>query len=173
MKDAFRKFSARIANATGSAGAFILATMVVVVWAITGPAFNFSSNWQLVINTGTTIVTFLMVFLIQNAQNRDGKAVQLKLDELIRSSRVARDKFMGLEDLTDEDIAVINDEFKVLHEKQIVKEDSRLNKLHSKIQAENKRRVGLHQAGQVISAVGNILTLNTLNSNKDDKPTKK
>lgn len=165
MKDLFHKVSAKIASAAGSPGAFILAFGVVIIWAMLGPSNNYSSTWQLFINTGTTIVTFLMVFLIQNAQNRDGKAVQLKLDELIRSSKVARDKFMGLEDLTDEDIEIINDEFKALHESNAVKPDSRLHKLHDKIEAEHKRRSGLAQAGsglakaggQVLSTVGNIL----------------
>jgi low affinity Fe/Cu permease len=80
MKDLFRRIANKISTWTGSAWAFLLAFSVVAVWALTGPSFDFSSTWQLVINTGTTIVTFLMVFLIQNTQNRDGKAMQLKLD---------------------------------------------------------------------------------------------
>ena len=81
MKDIFRIIAGKISNWTGSASAFLLALMIIVVWGISGPAFHYSNTWQLFINTGTTIVTFLMVFLIQNTQNRDGKAIQLKLDE--------------------------------------------------------------------------------------------
>ena len=95
----FERFSARVAFATGQPQAFILATLVILIWAVTGPLFDWSNTWQLVINTGTTIVTFLMVFLIQNAQNRDGSAIQAKLDEIIRSSR-ARNQFIGIEHLT-------------------------------------------------------------------------
>jgi len=83
---------------------FLGAILIVLVWATTGPLFNFSDTWQLVINTGTTIITFLMVFLIQNTQNRDGKAVQIKLDELIRATKGARQYYMGLEDLTDDEL---------------------------------------------------------------------
>ncbi|MEO6947696.1 MAG: low affinity iron permease family protein [Nitrobacter sp.] len=96
-----------IANATsraaGRAPTFVAAVAIVVIWAITGPLFGYSDTWQLVINTGTTIVTFLMVFLIQNSQNRDGAAIQVKLDELIRTSR-AHNSFVGIERLTDEEI---------------------------------------------------------------------
>jgi low affinity Fe/Cu permease len=90
----------------GRAWVFALALSTVVVWAITGPLFNFSDTWQLVINTGTTIITFLMVFLIQNSQNRDSAAIQVKLDELIRVSK-ANNSFMGLEHLTDEELEEI------------------------------------------------------------------
>src|SRR4051794_24323067 len=114
MSDLFRKLANKISAWTGTAWAFLMALGVVVVWAVTGPAFNYSSTWQLVINTGTTIVTFLMVFLIQNTQNRDGKAIQLKLDELIRSSTEARDALVDVEDLTDEELATLDQEFKDL-----------------------------------------------------------
>jgi Low affinity iron permease len=92
VNDLFRAFSRNTASAVGSAWAFIIAITVIVVWAATGPMFHFSDTWQLIINTGTTIVTFLMVFLIQNTQNRDGKAIQLKLDELIRALEGARNR---------------------------------------------------------------------------------
>lgn len=117
MKPVFRKVSARISNAAGTAYAFIGAALVIFVWGFSGPLFNFSDTWQLVINTGTTIVTFLMVFLIQNTQNRDSKAVHLKLDELIRATK-ARDAFVDLEDLSDEELAQLDKEFHVIHEKQ-------------------------------------------------------
>jgi low affinity Fe/Cu permease len=99
----FAHFANTTARITGSPLAFILCVLMVVVWAASGPAFHYSENWQLVINTGTTIITFLMVFLIQNTQNRDGSAVQTKLDELIRSSR-AHNAFMGIERLTDREL---------------------------------------------------------------------
>jgi low affinity Fe/Cu permease len=117
VNDLFRAFSRNIALAVGSAWAFIVAITVVVVWAATGPTFHFSDTWQLIINTGTTIVTFLMVFLIQNTQNRDGKAIQLKLDELIRALRGARNKLVDLEDLSDEELKKLEKEFQRLHQR--------------------------------------------------------
>ena len=101
MGNPFEKWSTRIAAATGRPLAFILAVLVILTWALTGPLFHWSDTWQLVINTGTTIVTFLMVFLIQNAQNRDASAIQAKLDELIRAVHNARNEFIGIEHLTE------------------------------------------------------------------------
>jgi low affinity Fe/Cu permease len=98
----------RTSLAAGRASTFILAALVVLVWAVTGPLFGFSDTWQLVINTGTTIVTFLMVFLIQNSQNRDSAAIQVKLDELIRVG-AARNSLVGIEHLTDEELQDIRD----------------------------------------------------------------
>jgi low affinity Fe/Cu permease len=103
FSQAFNKVANWTSNAAGRASTFILAAGVVAVWAVTGPLFKFSDTWQLVINTGTTIVTFLMVFLIQNSQNRDNAAIQVKLDELIRTS-AARNSFVGIEHLTDEEL---------------------------------------------------------------------
>lgn len=117
MNEFFRRFSNRVSNATGSPWAFIIAVAVIIIWAVTGPLFKFSDTWQLVINTSTTIVTFLMVFLIQNTQNRDSKALHLKLDEIIRSLGDARNSFVDLEDLSDEDIARIQGEFIRLKQK--------------------------------------------------------
>ncbi len=97
----FTSLSQRVANWAGQPLAFILAFTTVLVWGVTGPLFGFSNTWQLVINTGTTIVTFLMVFLIQNAQNRDGSAMQAKLDEIIRAVESARNEFIGIEHLTE------------------------------------------------------------------------
>src|ERR1700742_777477 len=107
MDKLFAKFANATAKATGSPIAFILCVVSVLVWAGTGPMFKYSETWQLVINTGTTIVTFLMVFLIQNTQNRDGAAIQTKLDELIRSSD-AEDEFMGIEKLTDKELDLLH-----------------------------------------------------------------
>lgn len=102
----FTKFSTVVAKATGRPAAFVLCIAVVVVWAVTGPIFRFSDTWQLIINTGTTIVTFLMVFLIQNTQNRDGRAIQAKLDELILVG-AAHNTFIGIEHLTEEELEEI------------------------------------------------------------------
>jgi low affinity Fe/Cu permease len=128
LKHAFRKFAATTATATGSPWAFLLAVLVIVVWAITGPIFNFSDTWQLVINTGTTIVTFLMVFLIQNTQNRDAVAIQLKLDELLRAVHGARTSLVDLENLDDKEILRLKKEFERIHQhadmgEQIVEEE--------------------------------------------------
>ncbi|NYE28361.1 low affinity Fe/Cu permease [Rhodanobacter sp. K2T2] len=102
----FRRFAAGTSSAAGKPSTFLAAVLIVLVWAGTGPVFHFGNTWQLVINTGTTIITFLMVFLIQNTQNRDGAAVQIKLDELIRSSR-AHNALLNLEELDDETLARI------------------------------------------------------------------
>jgi low affinity Fe/Cu permease len=107
MDKLFAKFANATARATGSPQAFLVCVLVVLAWAASGPVFKFSETWQLVINTGTTIVTFLMVFLIQNTQNRDGAAVQTKLDELILTSAAEND-FMGIETLTEKELAVMH-----------------------------------------------------------------
>src|SRR5271154_6435822 len=104
MERWFRKFAQRTAEAVGRSQAFFVAASVVAIWAVTGPVFRFSDTWQLVINTGTTIVTFLMVFLIQSTQNRDAHAIHLKLDELIRATRHAHNDLIGLEHLSDDEL---------------------------------------------------------------------
>jgi len=104
MRHLFARFAARAAVMMGSAWAFLIAALVIAAWAISGPIFGFSDTWQLVINTGTTIVTFLMVFLIQNTQNRDAVAIQLKLDELIRALDAASDTLIDVEEASDEEL---------------------------------------------------------------------
>jgi low affinity Fe/Cu permease len=131
MDKLFAKFANATAKATGSPVAFLLCVAAVLVWAASGPVFKFSETWQLVINTGTTIITFLMVFLIQNTQNRDGAAVQTKLDELIRASD-AQDEFMGIEKLTDK-------ELEALHAR-CQKDAERSAKIAARAQAERKSR---------------------------------
>ncbi len=111
LSETFHHFSEACAHAVGSSWTFVLALGVVLVWAITGPMFDYSDTWQLLINTGTTIVTFLMVFLIQNAQNRDAQATQLKLDELIRAVKGTRKQMMDAEDLSDQELSRLKEEF--------------------------------------------------------------
>jgi low affinity Fe/Cu permease len=112
--DAFRVFARRSSVMLGSAWAFCGAVFVILVWLVTGPAFHFSDTWQLIINTATTVVTFLMVFLIQNTQNRDAKAMHLKLDELIRAIKGARNKLVDLEGLSDEELSKLEKQFQRL-----------------------------------------------------------
>jgi low affinity Fe/Cu permease len=100
----------------GTPQAFLVALAVVIGWLLSGPVFNYSDSWQLIINTGTTIATFLMVFLIQNTQNRDAKAIHLKLDELIKAVKGARTSLVSLEDLSDEDLESLESEFRNLHD---------------------------------------------------------
>lgn len=114
-KDRFRAFAQRSAGAVGSSGAFLAALILITLWALSGPLFHFSDTWQLVINTTTTIVTFLMVFLIQNTQNRDAKAIHLKLDELIRAAGGARNRLVDLESLSEEELTRLEAEFERLH----------------------------------------------------------
>lgn len=105
----FTRFSSRMALWAGQPATFVLACITIVIWLVSGPIFQWSDTWQLVVNTGTTIVTFLMVFLIQNAQNRDASAMQVKLDELIRAVSHARNAYIGIEHLTDAEICRIRD----------------------------------------------------------------
>jgi low affinity Fe/Cu permease len=115
MREAFRTFASRVADRVGSPAAFLVGLGLIVIWAITGPFFGYSDTWQLVVNTATTIVTFLMVFLIQNTQNRDARAIHLKLDELLRAVKGARTAMVALETSTDEELAQLQEEFERLH----------------------------------------------------------
>ena len=125
MNDIFRKFANKTSAIVGSPWAFIAAVAIIVIWAVSGPIFSFSDTWQLVINTGTTIITFLMVFLIQNTQNRDAKAIHLKLDELIRGVQGARTGLVDLEDMTDDELKKLEEEFQRLrkHQTPLVEDD--------------------------------------------------
>jgi low affinity Fe/Cu permease len=115
MQELFRRFAQWTANAMGAPSAFVLATFLCLVWAASGPVFGYSDTWQLVINTATTVLTFLAVFLIQNTQNRDAKAMHLKLDELIKGVEGARTRLVDLESLTDQELDELQDEFSRIH----------------------------------------------------------
>jgi low affinity Fe/Cu permease len=115
MRQAFRVFAHWTAEWVGSPSAFVLGLALIVLWAVSGPAFGYSDTWQLGVNTATTIVTFLMVFLIQNTQNRDARAIHLKLDELLRAMKGARTAMVALENSTDEELAQLQEEFDRLH----------------------------------------------------------
>jgi low affinity Fe/Cu permease len=116
VADWFARFSRGTARISGSPVTFFLAVLVIVAWAVTGPVFHYSDTWQLVINTATTVVTFLMVFLIQNTQNRDATAMHIKLDELIRAVHGARNRMVSLEDLTEEQLQRLKQQFEQLAE---------------------------------------------------------
>ena len=107
----FSRFARIMSKMLGHPQAFGIAVLILIIWAISGPFFHFSDTWQLVINTGTTIITFLMVFIIQNTQNRDNEAIQVKLDELIRALRPADNKLLGVEDLTEQDLQLLHDHY--------------------------------------------------------------
>lgn len=124
MNELFRKFSQVTSEVVGSSWCFIAAVLIIVIWAASGPAFDYSNTWQLVINTGTTIITFLMVFLIQNTQNRDARAMHLKLDELLRAVKGARVSMANLENLPDEELKKLSDEFRQLCEKRGIGADA-------------------------------------------------
>jgi low affinity Fe/Cu permease len=142
VKEMFRKFASCTAGAVGSPWAFLVATLIVIGWAVTGPTFKYSDTWQLVINTGTTIVTFLMVFLIQNTQNRDARAMHLKLDELIRSIHGARNKLVDLESLSDEELDQLQKEFQRVRGRATdqPKASEALEQAQDHVELEQKRR---------------------------------
>lgn len=132
----FERIATRITCWTGSSLAFGIAASVVLTWIISGPFFHYSDTWQLVINTGTTIVTFLMVFLIQKSQNKDGKAIQLKLNELIAASRHASNRMVDIEDLTEAELDVLHKYYALLSEKAEADDD--IHKSHSIDQAKRQ-----------------------------------
>ena len=130
VRDAFRVFAHRASIILGTAWAFAIAILIIVIWGLTGPRFHYSDTWQLIINTGTTIVTFLMVFVIQNTQNRDAKAIHLKLDELIRALKGARNKLVDLEELSDDELKKLEKEFQGLR-KTSTERDTKAAKVES------------------------------------------
>jgi low affinity Fe/Cu permease len=134
----FERISNKITNWTGSASAFGSAVLIIVIWVITGPVFHYSDTWQLVINTGTTIITFLMVFLIQKSQNKDSKAIQLKLNELIAASRHASNRMVDIEDLTEAELDILHKYYQKLSD--IAEADDDIHKSHSIDQAVVRHR---------------------------------
>jgi len=139
VRAAFQHFAETTSNVVGSYWAFIAASLLVVIWGVTGPYFAYSDSWQLVINTGTTIVTFLMVFLIQNAQNRSARVVELKLDELLRGTDGARTGFVGLDHMTDEELECVREEFVRLREKFAPLVEDDIGHIDRELDARRKR----------------------------------
>lgn len=135
----FNSFSNAVTRATGKPVAFIVATLIIIVWAVTGPIFHFSDTWQLVINTGTTIITFLMVFVIQHSQNKDTVAIQLKLNELIAASHDASNRLISIEDLTDEELEVLKKFY--THLAQLAKKERNVFKTHSIDEAKRRSAI--------------------------------
>lgn len=129
-------FAREAAEWTGSSAAFALALLIVVIWGVTGPVFDYSNGWQLVINTGTTVVTFLMVFLIQRAQNKDSKAIHLKLNELVAATRGASNRLINVEGLTEQEIRTLHQHYCKLVE--LAKSDGDLTRSHSVEEAEER-----------------------------------
>jgi low affinity Fe/Cu permease len=141
MSAQFRALAERAAHAVGTYWAFMLALLVVLVWAATGPIFHYSDTWQLIINTGTTIVTFLMVFLIQNTQNRETRVVTLKLDELLRGVEGARTSFIKLDAMSDEELETVQGEFVRLREKYALLVDDDLAHVERELGTRRRKKV--------------------------------
>ncbi|RZJ34052.1 MAG: low affinity iron permease family protein [Flavobacterium sp.] len=132
----FEKFATNTAKATGSTAAFTVAFLIIILWGLTGPFFDYSETWQLLINTGTTIITFLMVFLIQKAQNKDSLAIQLKLNELVASSERASNRLVDVEDLTEEEMRILQEYYCKLSD--LTKKDKSLVISHTIDEAEER-----------------------------------
>lgn len=138
----FQKMSNKVTKATGSPYAFIIALVIVIIWGVTGPVFHYSDTWQLVINTGTTIITFLMVFIIQQSQNKDTVAIHLKLNELIASHDRASNRLVDIEDLTEEELAKIKDFYITISE--LAEKEKDVNQSHSLGEAEILHKLKMH-----------------------------
>jgi len=147
----FNRFSNVVTKATGKPAAFIIAVFVIVIWAVTGPIFKFSDTWQLVINTGTTIITFLMVFVIQHSQNKDTVAIQLKLNELIAANRDASNRLISIEELTDEELEVLKKFY--THLAQLAKKERDIFKTHSIDEAKRKNEVKNIETNSAITKI--------------------
>ena len=139
MRKIFRRIAENTAHAVGTSWAFLLALLTIVVWALTGPYFSYSDTWQLFINTGTTIVTFLMVFLIQNTQNRETRIVALKLDELLRGVEGARTGLVELDHMSDEDLELVQQEFARMRDKYAPLIDDDLAHVERELRARKRR----------------------------------
>jgi len=140
MRDMFRRFSELSSHAVGSQWAFLVALAAVLIWILTGPLFGYSDTWQLFINTGTTIITFLMVFLIQNTQNRDAKIVMLKLDELLRCVEGARTGMVKLDQMSEQDLERVHEEFKRLREKYAPLVDDDIAHVARELESRKRKR---------------------------------
>lgn len=145
----FERLANRATKLAGSSGAFLTALAIVVVWAATGPIFHYSETWQLVINTGTTIITFLMVFLIQKSQNKDSMAIQLKLDELIAATKGASNRLVAVELLSDEELGVLEQHYRTLAE--LTRQKSDLRKSHSVEEAIKDAETKLREDGELLN----------------------
>ncbi len=143
----FERFSNAATRFTGSSPAFITAVAIVVIWAVSGPIFNYSQTWQLVINTGTTIITFLMVFLIQKAQNKDGKAIQLKLNELIAAHEKASNRMVDIEDLTEEELDQLHQFYVTLS--ILAKKENNIHRSHSIDTAKKRHKQKLQHLNEI------------------------
>ena len=142
MNEFFRKFAHKTSVIVGSPWSFIIAVVVILAWATSGPLFHFSDTWQLVINTSTTIITFLMVFLIQNTQNRDAHAIHLKLDELIRAVTDARNELVDLEDMSDEELQKLQNEFSKLRAQNTSLISDDIKVVETVLEKRNQRKQG-------------------------------
>lgn len=140
MNEHFRRYAEKISQAAGTPWAFTVAMMTIVVWAVLGPTFHYSDTWQLIINTGTTVITFLMVFLIQNTQNRESRLIRLKLDELIRGVGGARTAFVSLDNMSDAELDEIQKEFERLREKYAPLVDDDIEAIHQERKDRHERR---------------------------------
>jgi low affinity Fe/Cu permease len=142
------RFAVSVTKATGSTAAFILAFIVVLVWAVSGPFFHYSENWQLIINTGTTIITFLMVFLIQKAQNKDSLAIQLKLNELVAAHEFASNRLVNVESLSEDEMKVIQKYYSGLS--KLTKQEETLQQSHSIDEAQNMADIKKEREEQIL-----------------------
>ncbi len=152
MNDLFRKAAEKTAHAVGSPWAFVVAVLIILVWAALGPIFHYSDTWQLVINTGTTIITFLIVFLIQNTQNRESRIMRLKLDELLRGVEGARTGFVSLDHMTDAELDEVHQEFERLKEKYAPLVEDDLAAIHQERQSRRARKHGKQKSLEEVAA---------------------
>ncbi|RZJ70366.1 low affinity iron permease family protein [Flavobacterium sp.] len=143
----FEVFASKVTKATGSTSAFLLAFFTVIAWAVTGPIFKYSETWQLVINTGTTIVTFLMVFLIQKSQNKDSMAIQLKLNELVASHEFASNRLIDVEDLSEKELVALHQYYLKLSE--LCKKEDSLLRTHSLEDAQEMHKIKHHKRKKI------------------------